>query len=338
MGSKKKLQVFISSTYEDLQNERQVAVQAILNSGHIPAGMELFASGDKSQLEVIKQWIKESDVYLLILAGRYGTIDKTSHKSYIQLEYEYALKIGKPHFAVVISEHALDEKVKLNGKKVLELDNPTKYKDFKSLVLSKVVRYWEDPKDIKIAIHETLAEMEKRDDLIGWIPGNHKINNDKVTVLEKENSSLRKRIKELETEDLFISTINYNSIINNLKLHIIDIDIYEKSDRNNLKKIASSFGDTEFNLLHFFWMIKNDIFESAMIDKRPQDIGSKLLRESSFYLRDYGLIEIHYYSDTHDSLEFTDLGKNFVREFSNKNSSKLKEILKAIADYYKVTL
>ena len=35
----RKLQVFISSTYIDLQDERQAAVQAVLNAGHIPAGM-----------------------------------------------------------------------------------------------------------------------------------------------------------------------------------------------------------------------------------------------------------------------------------------------------------
>ena len=41
----KKLQVFVSSTYTDLIEERQAAVQAILDAGHIPAGMELFKLG-----------------------------------------------------------------------------------------------------------------------------------------------------------------------------------------------------------------------------------------------------------------------------------------------------
>ncbi|MCB0521514.1 MAG: DUF4062 domain-containing protein [Saprospiraceae bacterium] len=62
MIPKKKLQVFVSSTYMDLVKERQVAVEAILQAGHIPAGMELFAAGDEEQWDVIKKWIKESDV------------------------------------------------------------------------------------------------------------------------------------------------------------------------------------------------------------------------------------------------------------------------------------
>ena len=70
----RKLQVFVSSTFTDLKEERQAAVEAILKTRNIPAGMELFAAGDQSQMEVIKEWIRESDVYLLILGGRYGSI------------------------------------------------------------------------------------------------------------------------------------------------------------------------------------------------------------------------------------------------------------------------
>src|SRR6266403_5119414 len=100
----KRLQIFISSTYKDLIKERQAAVEAILSAGHIPAGMELFAAGDESQMEVIKQWIDESDVYLLILGGRYGSVEPKTGKSYTQLEYEYALSQSKPLFACVVKE------------------------------------------------------------------------------------------------------------------------------------------------------------------------------------------------------------------------------------------
>ena len=58
MPRKRKLQVFVSSTFADLKEERQAAVEAILTAGHIPAGMELFAAGDESQMNVIKRWIE----------------------------------------------------------------------------------------------------------------------------------------------------------------------------------------------------------------------------------------------------------------------------------------
>src|SRR4030095_4041730 len=98
---KKKLQVFISSTYTDMLVERQAVVEAILQAGHIPAGMELFAAGDESQLETIRHWIDDSDVFMLILGGRYGSIEPKSGKSYVESEYDYAVANKKPLFAAV---------------------------------------------------------------------------------------------------------------------------------------------------------------------------------------------------------------------------------------------
>jgi hypothetical protein len=169
MGEMKKLQVFVSSTYEDLKEERQAAVEAILESGHIPAGMELFSAGDKRQIEVIREWIDKSDVFLLILGGRYGSIEPISSKSYIQLEYEYALERGKPVFAVVIDPDHLEERVRARGSSVLELENHGKLKEFRSLVCAREVKFWNDVKDIKLSIHQTLNEWSRRSDLIGWI-------------------------------------------------------------------------------------------------------------------------------------------------------------------------
>ena len=169
----KKLQVFVSSTYTDLIEERQAAVQAILDAGHIPAGMELFKAGNESQLKTIYKWIDESDVYMLILGGRYGSVESKSGKSYTQLEYEYAISKDIPVFAVVLSQLFLTSKINSLGlEKTMEQDNPDNHKSFKSLVMSKIIREVDDCKDIKIAIHTTLNEFMNEYDLIGWTRGN----------------------------------------------------------------------------------------------------------------------------------------------------------------------
>ena len=169
----KKLQVFISSTYTDLIEERQAAVEAILDAGHIPAGMELFKAGNDSQLKTIYKWIDESDVYMIILGGRYGSVESKSGKSYTQLEYEYALSKDIPVFAVVISQDFLTSKINSLGlEKIMESDNPDKYKSFKALVMSKTIREVDDCKDIKIAIHSTLNEFLNKYDLKGWTKNN----------------------------------------------------------------------------------------------------------------------------------------------------------------------
>lgn len=192
---RKRLQVFVSSTFSDLIPERQAAVEAILTAGHIPAGMELFTSGDESQMEVIKQWIDESDVYLLILGGRYGSVEPTSNKSYTQLEYEYAIEKSKPLFACAIKEDALEKKVKELGSSALETDNPSELKMFRELVLSKMVRFWDDTKDIKITIGEALSHFARREELVGWVRPHQEANMpalaDEIARLSKENAKLR---------------------------------------------------------------------------------------------------------------------------------------------------
>jgi len=333
MIPKKKLQVFISSTYDDLLIERQVAVQAILNAGHIPAGMELFTAGDRSQLEVIYDWIKESDVYMLILGGRYGSIDESTMKSYIHLEYEYALKISKPLFAVVISENALDIKVKKHGKNILELEHQSEFKEFKNLVLSKVVRFWDDTKDIKLAIHETLREYERRSDLIGWIPGNSSSSISEFNQLQEENLMLQKRLSKFEKGDFSDNKLRFDQTEQNLISHIIDISEFNESQRNDLQRIANAFGDPSFNLLHFLWLIKDRVFEEDTVDKHSNDLYVKKSREGMIYLRDYGLMDLIVYSNIEDRTRFTDFGSAFIRYFANKNSSKLVDISKAIQEY-----
>ena len=103
----------------------------------MPAGMELFAAGDQSQLEVIKDWIDQSDIYLLILGGRYGSIEPISGKSYIQLEFEYAIERGKPFFSIVIHEDIIEERVKEMGSIAIEKEHASKYREFKKQVQSK---------------------------------------------------------------------------------------------------------------------------------------------------------------------------------------------------------
>ncbi len=166
----KKLQVFISSTYTDLIEERQAAVQAVLDAGHIPAGMELFKAGNLSQLEVIYNWIDQSDVYMLILGGQYGSIEEKSGKSYTQLEYEYAIKKDIPVFAVILSRPFLTAKVnELGSDKIYEQENQNAYNKFKRYVMTKIIREVNDSKDIMLAVHTTLNDFLNKYDFVGWV-------------------------------------------------------------------------------------------------------------------------------------------------------------------------
>ena len=153
-----------------------------------------------------KKWIDESDIYMLILGGRYGSIEPESGVSYTELEYNYALQQNKPLFAVVMEDEALQSKVKLKGSDVLELDNPAKLKDFKSKVKSYMCSFFEDHKDIKLAVHESIGQLQKENQVVGWIRADSVQNpqeyldqilelQQEIRALKQENTSLSKRKK-----------------------------------------------------------------------------------------------------------------------------------------------
>ena len=81
----KRYQVFVSSTYADLREERQEVIQALLELDCIPAGMELFPAADDDQWTLIRKVIDDCDYYIVILAGRYGSLGPGG-KSYTQIE------------------------------------------------------------------------------------------------------------------------------------------------------------------------------------------------------------------------------------------------------------
>src|ERR1700741_2042613 len=96
----KRYQVFVSSTYQDLQEERAEIIQALLELDCIPAGMELFPAATEEAWDLIKGVIDDSDYYCLVLAGRYGSTDGMG-VSFTEKEYDYALAQKKPIMAFV---------------------------------------------------------------------------------------------------------------------------------------------------------------------------------------------------------------------------------------------
>ncbi|WP_112181631.1 DUF4062 domain-containing protein [Paraliobacillus zengyii] len=220
----KKLQVFVSSTYLDLIDERQKAVEGILRSGHIPAGMELFIPNNKTQWEIIEKWIKESDVLMLILGGKYGTVEKKSGKSYTQLEYEFALANNIPVFAVVLNEQYLANKKSKNiDLKVNEYEeenpNVDKYKSFKNVVTSNLVSFVHDINQISNEVTLALQNFMKNDEIEyhfkGWVRGTELNKNTPVEqssqgnkLFDMDEILLNEVIDKLESE-YFIDTIDY---------------------------------------------------------------------------------------------------------------------------------
>jgi hypothetical protein len=157
-------QVFVSSTYDDLREERQQVTQAVLEAGCFPAGMELFPASDDTQWELIKRVIEESDYYVVVVAGRYGSLGLDG-LSYTEMEYDYAVQMGIPVLGFVrnsIGDIPFDKTEKSEqGREKLEA--------FRQKVLSRSCRKYSSPSDLGMVVLKSLMAEARVRPRMGWI-------------------------------------------------------------------------------------------------------------------------------------------------------------------------
>lgn len=322
---RKKLQIFISSTYVDLQEERQAAVEAILASNNIPAGMELFKAGNDSQWETIKKWINDSDIYMLILGGRYGSIEPNSKKSYTQLEYEYALSMNIPVFAVILSKNFLNKKAKTDDI-VIEHENKFLYDEFKDLVMKKMIKSVDDCKDIKLAIFESIVELKEENDFEGWTRG---ISNSTYTNLTEQNASLMKENNELK-EQLKQSPIAQKIIEDNneywTKEYILNIHGFQEYlEAPYNSQLSITMHDIFMDLAPLMMVpVKlqqlKENFEEILHEKHASDFYNLTIEENQFQniklqIYSIGLITLQNDNDGEENISLTQEGIDTLCRF-----------------------
>jgi hypothetical protein len=181
----RKYQVFVSSTYQDLTDERQEVIQALLELDCIPVGMELFPAADDDQWTLIKRLIDDCDYYILIIGGRYGSLNKEG-LSYTQMEYEYALVKEIP----IISFLHKNPEIIATGKSEKDPDSTKKLNEFRDLAQKKMCRYWDNAIDLGSQVSRSLVKLIKDKPRDGWV---------KASLLPSQE--VTKEILELKNEN-----------------------------------------------------------------------------------------------------------------------------------------
>ena len=196
----KRYQVFISSTYLDLKEERQAVSQALLRSDCFPAQMENWPAMDAEQMEAIKEIIDQSDYYVVISAGKYGSISPETGLSYTEMEYDYAVEIGKP----IIRLLHKDPFSSLKGSQIEETDDgKSNLRAFhEKLKKAKVCSFWENPDQLKNETILALVDIKKRKPSFGWVRSMSE-----ASAAERlENSRLKEQLNELQSEILTLKS------------------------------------------------------------------------------------------------------------------------------------
>ena len=187
----KRYQVFFSSTYMDLQEERQEVLQALLELDCIPSGMELFPAADETQWSLIQRVIGECDYYVLILAGRYGSLGPNG-VGYTEMEYQHALKLGKPTIAFL---HANIGSLPANRSEE-SAEGRKKLSAFREFAQKKLCKHWIGPKDLGAVVSRSITQLIKNRPAVGWVRADAMPSEDTTSEILR----LRDRIDELEAE------------------------------------------------------------------------------------------------------------------------------------------
>ena len=208
---KKKYQVFVSSTYSDLKEERAAVMQCLLEMNCIPVGMEQFPASNMNQMDYIRMMLDDCDYYVLVLGGRYGSLD-TDGTGFTEKEYDYAIKHGIPVMSFVV-----DDIGKLPSAKCEITDvGRNKLKDFRTKVCSgKLVKFYSDIGSLKAAVAVSLNRCIQDFPAIGWIRGN---TSSPVEGVDEEDDLKAKVLKILEEhtttdadiDDMFMSAPREN--------------------------------------------------------------------------------------------------------------------------------
>lgn len=178
---------FISSTFLDLKSERKIVTELFRRLNIIPQALDTKpASNNSSKSEIIKG-IRDSDFVVLVVGGRYGTIDRSFTESdaisITHWEYNLALRQKKPIIAMIKNSPSESDN---NHEKAVKLEH------FKNnLTRQHSPQYFDDNEELfEKVLHSIIPSY--RDTL-------SKIRS-AMSLIESENQSLKQEIESLKAK------------------------------------------------------------------------------------------------------------------------------------------
>lgn len=195
----KRYQIFLSSTFIDLKAERQAVRDIIIRGGDFPVQMEDFPASDIDQLEYIKPLIEESDYYVLIIGGRYGTIADDG-LSYTHKEYQHAKSSGVPVLVLLHGDLGSipaekSEETSTGRKRLHDFINEAQG--------GRLRNTWTNIDNLKLHLLESLYHAKAAHPRTGWVRGDSVASTETLEELNqvrKENEKYRDALGNLSVD------------------------------------------------------------------------------------------------------------------------------------------
>jgi len=298
----KRFTVFVSSTYKDLEDERKEVSQAISECNCFPTGMEIFPAVSRSACEMIKKVIDNSNIYLIILGGKYTgdnsqliTDDNGKEVSYTEWEFDYAVKTGKPIIAFI---HKNPQRI---ATEYTESKYIEKLKHFREKVCDSTQRvaiFWENINGLKNGVIRSLSNIiaNESNHIKGWVREEtiQDLLSDNKSEIEEKNETIKKlniQIKKL-SEELKVceQNIKIGGVIwfGEYKWEILDIkdncalliskDVVEVNIPYN-----NDYVDVTWRTCTIRKWLNNDFYNTFNIEEKNRIIERQIVNENNLW-------------------------------------------------------
>jgi hypothetical protein len=163
----------------------------LLECDAFPSGMEMFPAADDDAWTLIRRIIDGCDYYLLVIAGKYGSVDPSSGLSYTEMEYDYAVAASKPVMAFLYKD--------VDGLRADQCESTDegreKYNNFRQKVQkAKHVKYWKSLDDLPGQVALSYTKFVRDYPATGWMRADQASSTESL----KELLGAKARIEELE--------------------------------------------------------------------------------------------------------------------------------------------
>lgn len=292
-----KYQIFVSSTYDDLKEERAQVIKAILEMGHIPVGMEMFSAADEEQWKIIARQIDETDYYVVIVANRYGSM--AGGISYTEKEFDYAVTKGIPVLGFVIdsSVESLAKNVDTAEKKVAALSK------FKAKVKSRPVGFWRTADELHGKVSIALMKAFNTQPRSGWTRATDVAGPEvmqELSRLSKENADIRAQLVLARQQEAVDRQAHLLSRMDTLKSVPVTLRLREKGKPGWDIRV-------ETNLFKIFSQLAPEMMVEASLTDAVEYLGLQYCPRDGTQLSDKAPLPFNDVSDLFADLASLDL-------------------------------
>ena len=230
-------------------------MRTLMEMGHFPSGMEFFSAIDGEQWPFLEKVIDDSDYYVLILGGRYGSL-ADEEISYTEKEFDYANDTGKKIIALVHGspDSLAAEKTDMDNALRIKLQNFRK-----KVCTGRMVKFWNKPEELAGHIALALPKTIQLFPATGWVRANKVAS---IEILEQlnefrtENDKLKSQLASQRTKAVLpISKLDEEVEIS-LTIAIGKGDVDYQNEYHSKRDVKK---DLKVKLSHLFNLIGEEL-------------------------------------------------------------------------------